>query len=433
MSAIPRPTSAVSQSKDNDAPVASKAVSVRRRVDLLGRALRAPVVPLLLKGKSNKAEPVVSSGASGILFKSFIFAVILPTICAALYYSFIASPIYITEAKITVRQAPQDGNSGGLASAASSILGKIGLNKLEDTSQNTLMVLDYIKSQAVIADIGGKELMQRVYARPYIDWLSRLDGQDSLAEMQTYWKRRVSASVDTSSNILTMRVRAYQAEDSLMLAKEIIANSEALINSISDRSRKDALGRAESQVQVASAELADVRSQMLTFRQFTGSMDPVETAKQILELKSALILQKIELENKLTTAANSGVSGRPGDRYIESQISAVDSQISALDNLLFSKEDQNSISSQLKGYELLKLKEEFASENYMLARASYEDARRKLERQQLYLVTIVPPLLPEVSLSPKVFIDTILVALGCAVLWAIAALLVASVRDSSQL
>jgi capsular polysaccharide transport system permease protein len=111
----------------------------------------------------------------------------------------------------------------------------------------------------------------------------------------------------------------------------------------------------------------------------------------------------------------------------------LDKQIADLNALLLGKTGAGTISNQLKDYEILKLREEFAEQMYMLARSSFEDARKKLDKQQLYLVVVVPPILPELAAYPRVFANTGLVALGSFILWAIAALIFASVRDSQNL
>ncbi len=395
------------------------------RQDLRRKLNERDLIPIV------SSSPDAKSGSGGSLLGTFILAVVLPTVLAFLYYAVWASDVFVAEAKLTVKQAV----AGGAKTEAGSILGGLGigsinLGKAQATTQDAMMILDYIKSRAIVQDVGGKERMASIYAKPSVDWFSRMDPDNNLEENWEYWKERVTVSVDTVSSILTLRVRAYTPEDALKLAQAIVAKSEVLINELSRRNRKDAMTRAEEEVQRAAEKLVDARASVLAFQQRSGSIDPLESAKRITENVSALTLQKIDLETQIATASANGVAGRPGEKYIQSRLAAVNKQLAILEDRLTGPTNADSLSAQLKDYQLLRLQEEFSERMYSLARSSYEEARRNLDRQQLYVAVIVPPLLPEYALYPRIFADTGLVFLSCLVLWGIAGLLIASVKDS---
>lgn len=388
---------------------------------------------VLGRGTNDREETVSGGGAGRLLVRSFLLFVAFPPLIAFFYYSLIASDVYVAETKLTVRAALDNtAKSSGLSGGASSIIGKLGLGQSGSSTQDSRIILDYLKSRAAIEDVGGRATLAEYYEKPTIDRLSRLDSDDYVEEIVDYWRSKVTASVDTVSNILTLKVKGYTPEDAFSLAQKLIASSEALINDISRRSRGDALRRAQEEVARSMTELANARLQLLTLQQTTRSIDPVERAKQITTLISALTLQKVQLESQLAVSDATGVKGRPGDRYIQSRLDVMNNQIRDLENMLTGR-NTSSASMQLKDFELLKLRQEFAEQIYTLARASYEEARRNVEKQQLYLVVVVPPFKPEHALFPRVFIDTILVFLACLVLWSIGALVVASIWDSTEL
>lgn len=374
------------------------------------------------------------SGGGRFLAISFFTFVILPAVFALFYYTFFASDVYVTEAKITVRESVSSTPDAKTTSstAASSLLSKVGIGRSGVTAQDTMIVLDYLKSRAVISDIGGRERLKSFYDRSDVDWLSRLDSSKDMETLWGYWNNRVTASVDTMSSILTLRVRAYRPDDAVALSQQLIARSEELINRISRRSREDALRRASDEVVKSMRELAEIRSQILAFQQHTNSIDPLETAKQLTALVSSLTIQKIEMESRLTASERAGTRDRPGEQYMRTQIGVINRQIDELNAKLTGKDSPTSVSTQLKDYEVLKLRQEFSEQIYTLARSSFEEARRQLDKQQLYLVVVVPPALPDYGLYPRPLVDAGLIMLGCLVLWAIGALLVAAVRDSAN-
>lgn len=377
--------------------------------------------------RPERNQLVASSGGSGrLLVTTFSLFVLLPALFAFIYYATIASPVYVTEVKLTVREAAR----GDGRSLAQSILGSIRLGpSSQGTGQDTLMVLDYLKSRAVIQDLGGVGTLAGWYGKPDIDWFSRLESSANLEQSWDYWKTHVTASVDTISNILTMRVRAYTPQDSLDVSQRLVENSEKLVNEISGRRRADALSRAIAEVEKAGAELANVRTAMLEFQKRSGNLDPLETAKVIIGNIATLTAKKIEIETRLATATTTGVGGRPGERYDQARLAAVDEQLGFLNESL-TGDGRNSVSSQLKEYEIIRLKEEFAEKIYTLARTGYEDARKEVEKKQRYVALVVPGVLPDSPLYPQVFTDSGLVGLGCLVVWAIVSLIAATLRDS---
>ncbi|OOG63089.1 hypothetical protein B0E45_29790 [Sinorhizobium sp. A49] len=360
-----------------------------------------------------------------------MLCVATPSIIMLFYYTLWASDVYVSEAKLTVREAIEpDGRASTTSTGASSIMAKIGLNKGGSTAQDSMIIQDYLKSRSAVLDVGGRAKLAEVYDHPGIDWFSRLDSSSDIETLWSYWKERVTVSVDGLSNILTLRVRTFSSDSSVALAQELVASSEALINNISRRNREDALRRANSEVERSIAALAEARSQILSFQQRNKTIDPVQSAKQVASLVSALSLKKIELESQLVAGELSGVKGRPGDRYVQTQLDVINQQIVDLESALTGN-SAGAVSTLLKDFEILKLREQFAEQIYMLARTSFEEARRKLDRQQLYVVVIVPPMEPEEALYPRPLIDAGVIFLGLLIIWGVICLLVASVRDSN--
>lgn len=374
--------------------------------------------------------------AKALLFWSFSFFVFLPALLVFLYYSIFAADIYLTETKLTV-QAPVDtrgdtSSLGAKSTTASSLLSSLGIGSGGSTGQDVLIILDYLKSRTIVADLGGGPQMRAAFDKPTVDWFTRLGDVDDIDSLWVYWKGMVTASVDTQSNILTLKVRAFSSEESVKLSNDIVGLSERLINDLSERSRRDALKRSENEVDASASRLADARTALLEFQKENNTLNPVETAKQLTSVVGALTIQKIKLESSLSSAKLGGASERPGDRYIQTQIDVIERQIAEVKASLASGKSDHTIAQQLKQYELLQLRTMFAEQVYSLSQASYQEARQRLERQQRYVVTIVPPIPPDKATYPQPFVNAFLVLLACFVGWSILSLIAAGVMDSSQ-
>jgi capsular polysaccharide transport system permease protein len=377
--------------------------------------------------QTNRQYAMATGGGGGLLFRSFVLMVLAPTVVALGYFALVASDVFVSEAKLTVREAVQSTTSDR---NVTSVLGQLDLGKTGDNAQNSMIVMDYIKSRAVVADVGGRDKLLQVYGTGGIDFLSRLEPTDDLERIWQYWRDHVTASVDTLSGILTLRIRAYTPDDALSLSSEVIQKSEALINAISVRSKEDSLRRAKDEVNLASGMLADARASLLEFQQSSQTIDPTETAKQTLKLISSLTLQKTAIESELATSASLGTINKPGEAQLRARLGAVKNQIEKLNATLTGKDTDVTVSTQLRDFELLKIQEEFAEYMYKLARTSFERARQNLEKQDLYLAVVVPPSRPDSATYPRTFSYTALTFAGLVIAWGIMSLLVASIKDS---
>lgn len=428
--------------KQNPLQVASKAATAYRNqlswrsmasfsglTPRLAKALRNKEVVAVLPSVSTPPPPGAPSNSGAGFLRSLLYIVIIPTIAVFLYYVMLASDVYVTEVKLTVRKTQEGSYSDLSSSVTSSFMKKLDLGSSYSSGQDVQIIADYLKSRAIIHDLGGKPVAGEYFSRGDIDWLSRLKSNAEMEEIWEYWREHITVSIDSVSSILTMRVRAYSSDDSYRLANRIVENSERLINNIAVRTKNDALTRASEEVKRSAADLAGARTDILNFQKNSGSIDPVMAAKQITSAMTELSLKRIQLQSQIDVGSLSGLSERPGEKYLETKVKVIDDQIRQFADKLTGV-STDTLSEQLKEYQLLKLQEDFSEKIYMLARSDYEEARRRILAQQLYVVVVVPPMLPESALLPRPVLDTFVVFLGLFVVWGIGCLLFASIKDS---
>ncbi len=366
----------------------------------------------------------------GIGAKTLIFFVLLPTLLMFLYSLLWESKGYVVEMRLTVRAPPEQKVTAttGEAPTMSSLLSKFSGGS-KSTVQDTFIVLNYLKSRALIADIGGRAYFERIYSGDDIDYFSRLDRGENMEDLWKYWNKHLSASVETISGILTIQVDAYSPESALHLARDLVRLSENLVNEITLRGRKDALQRADLEVSVSSQRLADAREKLLQFRNANLLIDPTSKATSIGEVIAKLTLEKIDLESALATFNGSLSGDSPSERIQRSKLATINKQIAEARAKLTNDKTNDALSAQIAGYERLKLEEQFAQTLYAIAQTSYQKARQELEKQVLYLVVVVAPTLPEAPTTPRVFVSTALLFIELAVVWAIFMLAGAAFSD----
>jgi capsular polysaccharide transport system permease protein len=364
----------------------------------------------------------------GVFGWSFVICVILPTIIAGIYLILIASRQYVAEARFAVRTAVEINAASG--TEALSLIAS--LSSSSSTMQDAFIVADYIESRTIIEDLGGKDIVHAVYSRPEIDWFSRLPGNQTLEKIWKYWKKEIDVTIDTPTGIITLAAYAFRAQDAQRLAALIVQQSERLVNQISERSRSDALLRANAEVQLAQERLGKAREELLDYRNRTNILNPEQSATSIGSIIGQLMVEKLELENQMASTGGSLSADAPTNQFARARITNLDSEIKELQEKMTSESQNSALSEQIAGYEERQLKQQFAEKVYEIAQASYERAREEQDKQQLYLVTIVRPTLPEEAAYPRRLIDTGLIFSVCLILWSMIALMVAAVRDHME-
>jgi len=404
----------------------TKAVEILAPLTTKDAANRLPtLIRESFEGMAEKLATARADAGGGLLGRSFIFAVVLPTFLFWLYACFWQSERYVAETRLTVR-AQHEKKSG---TDAASMITKLTGGGANPSSQDAFMVLNYVKSRAIVADLGGRDYMEKKFARSGIDYFSRLGRNANAEEIWKYWLSHISASVDTLSGILTVRTDAFQPKDALDVARDIVRLSEDLVNKITVRNRTDALSRAELEVTLSRQMLADAREKTLQFRNKNVIIDPSSRATSIGELLGKLMMERMDIVNALSTFSSSLSSDAPSQRLQRTRLAAIDQQIADLKKKLTDPQGADAVSSQIASYERLKLDEQFAERLYSIAQTSYHHARQELAKQQLYLLTIVEPTLPESASYPKATANTILLFCALLVAWAAISLIVASIDD----
>jgi capsular polysaccharide transport system permease protein len=388
---------------------------------------RVANLPATLR-RGETVEPIMATaGGSGgsLLRKSLLWLVLAPTVLFAVYTAFWQSEGYVAEARLTVRAAQE--RPASMADPAS-FLGKL-TGGAKNTQQDSYIILNYIRSHAIIIDLGGRTYLETVFSRPDGDYFSRLKKGRTIEDLLQYWSKHIIASVDTVSGILTVKVIAFTPEDALRVSQDIIQQSEKLVNAISLRNRRDALARAEDEVALSARNLAEARQKTLQFRNENVLIDPASRAAGLSELIGKLTVEKLEIENTLATLSSSLSSDAPSQRFQRGKLDTLNQQIDTLKASLTNLRGDDTVSAQMATFERLKLDEQFAEKIYSIAQNASIRARQELNKQQLFLVTVVAPTLPESATYPKVAANILLLLASLFVLWAIGALIGATIND----
>lgn len=344
------------------------------------------------------------------LVVSFITVVVLPTFGSGVYLALFASDQYASEVRFAVR--------GGERSPLDALSGVFGASGSE-YFQDALIVTTYLHGRQAIEDINKAVDLRRAFSPPEADFLSRFDPRDSIEELVWYWRWRTDISIDSLSGVITVVVRAFTPQDSLDIANQVIAVSEKLVNDLSERSRRDALRQAQTELARAEATLQEKISAMRDLRNSEGVLDADKTADAMIKMLAEMRLERLRLEQEYAVQVRTVSPDTPHLRVLAARIASMKEQIGSLEGQMTRNGVQNApaLADAMGQFDRRKLERDIAQKQYVAAASAFERARVQLETQQLYLATFLKPVLAQEALYPKRWWIWSIILLSALALW----------------
>jgi capsular polysaccharide transport system permease protein len=359
------------------------------------------------------------------LFKNrlLVATVFAPTLLAVVYYGFIASDIYISESRFVVR-SPQRQQSSSVLGA---IFSGAGFTRSQD---DAFSVHDFIVSRDALSELDTKLQVRKAFNDPKVDFLSRfpgLFGDDSFESLHKYYGQRISIVHDSASNISTLRVSAFNAEQSHAINELLLVMGERLINQTNDRGRQDLVKYAQAEVTAAEGKTKEASLALAGYRNQRSVFDPDRQSaiqlQQVSKLQDELIATKMQLAQVRTLTPDN-----PQVPVLQKRAEALQRE---MDNEMakVAGGGSNSLTNKAAEFERLTLERAFADRQLASAMGSLESARNEARRQALYLERIVQPSTPDMAVEPRRLRAIFTVLMMGLIAWGILNILLAGVRE----
>jgi len=351
----------------------------------------------------------------------FALLVVLPVSLATIYYTLIASDIYVSEAKFIVRGVKGQ-TIGGLAS----FFRTLGIARAED---DAFAVKNFIRSRDAVLELQKKFPLEKMYSRPGVDPLASygvLWAPAGIEQLYQYYLSRVDVAHNDVTGVTTMTVEAFTPEDAHLIASRLLVVSEELVNRMNERASRDALQQARKVLTEAENAVFNAQQKLTEFRNRENFIDPESASVKVIEVIGVLSSQLTDVRIQIAEAQkNSPLSPaldglRIRERALSEQIAAESAKIVGNDQ---------SIASKISAYERLVLQREFTDRALSLALDSLESARQEARGKQLYIQTIVRPNTPDEALEPRRLRYILTVALGCFTLYGMLWLIYAGAKE----
>lgn len=354
------------------------------------------------------------------ILKTLATVVGVPTLAAILYYGFLASDMYVSEAKVAVRSAKSGLSTNGLTALLASPV-------LSSGGQDSLVVMEYAKSLDIVKELRAKLDFDRHYGAQSVDWLARLDDDATQGELLEYYLKRVEIQRDMSSDVLSVKVRAFSPQMAQDLAALIIELNEQLVNRLSSRMEEDAIASAREEMERA---VQHVRQTAQDINRFQTANDSVSLSDE----SAALFGRVTSIEARLSETRAELSETMAYMRENSADVVALKNRVNALDRQLRLEKGRvnggdGALGSLIENFQPLVLEQEIAQQQYASALASFEAARFDAQRKKQYLITFVEPGLPDAATEPEWLIKVITVMLFSFLAYLIGGLLWSALKD----
>lgn len=344
-----------------------------------------------------------------------VLVVLLPTILSAIYYTVIASDLFVSETRFAVRTLGGVDKKDGGGFVMQSIV------------SDTLGVTDYLRSLDAMHAIDTKHNLRKTYQDPVADFLSRLPKNPTQEQLLDYYRNRLEITVDSLSGIITLKVQAFRPEAAREIATTMVELSEQLVNEFSKRVTADYSELANAEIRIAEKQLEEARLNLMRYREEQKTLDTTESSKSVMEIISRMKADLAKVEADMRANAVFLKADNPRMFALRTQAAALRDQIDRESTRIGS--DQDRLAVVVGEFERLQIAREFAEKRYGLALESAETARAEATRQHSYLVSIVRPQIAEQALYPRRLLIVATVLVASLMIFAIGSLIVVGIRD----
>lgn len=368
------------------------------------------------------ALPRLADSAFGIT--AFVLAVVVPTILTALFYMFLATNQYATVSQFAVR-----GPAG--AAGPADMLGLFATTASSETA-DTYILINYIHSRDMIEEVDRRINLREIYDRPEADFYYRFDPTKPIEKFVGYMKTMITTEFDTFSGVVTLTVRAFRPEDAQLVAENVIAAGERLVNTLSARAREDSLREARAEVAKAEQRLRLSRAMIATFRGTEAEIDPAAAAAAQQGVITKLEGEATTIGAQLNALRQTMSPSAPSVVRLESQLAAVRQQADVERQKVALERagtTGTALTARLTRFEELETERQFAERAFVSSLASLEGARLESDRKQRYLAVFVSPRSAEEAQYPQGLRWTAVIFGICIIVWGIFSIVIAGVRD----
>ena len=362
--------------------------------------------------------------APALLRRRIIGAAVVFSLLSAVYWAFIASDRYVSEAHVIIQRTDF---AGGPNLDFSSLLGGANGGRADQ-----LLLRSHLLSVDMLKKLDAALHLRAHYADPQRDPLSRMWDKDApIEQFHKHYLERVSVELDEYAGVLMVKAEGFDPQTAHAIATELVQEGERFMNQMAHTLAQTQVAFLETQVTDMNARAMQARQAVLGFQNKNGLVSPQATAENISGIVAKLEAQRTELETQRSALQSYLVPSHPSIVQIDQQIAAVGKQLAQEQARLTSPRGKT-LNLAVEEFQRLEMHAAFTQDVYKTALVALEKGRIEATRTIKKVSVLQAPTVPEYPLQPRRLYNTLVFALVAMLLAGVAHLLAAIVRDHTD-
>ena len=350
---------------------------------------------------------------------------ILPWVLYAFYLIVWAAPQYESQSQLIVKSS-----DGGSSFDPSSLLMAAGVSG--GSSNESSLVEAYIQSADMIKYLDSTIQLRDHYTSDEADMFSGLSSEHKQEDFYQFYLNHVDVSVDSTSSVITLRTRAFNAEYAQVINQAIVEKAEQFINTINNNLAKSKLVFAKGEHEIVEQKLQNAKTEILGFQSKYNVLDPTAEGAAFQQIAFSLEATLAQKKAELSTMATMMSNMAPEVINIKRQISALQKEVEKQKEKISTTEGPGqslSVSELMAQYSNLQVQLQLAIQAYSSSLITLENARVEAYQKLQHLVTVESSTLPDDNSYPTILYNLVLFGVALLLLYGIARIIVATIRE----
>jgi len=351
-----------------------------------------------------------------------ISAAVIVSLLAAVYWLWIASDRYVSEAHVVIQRTDL---ASGQSMDFSSLLG----GAINGSRADQLLLRDHLLSIDMLKKLDAELNLRDHYSDRRRDPLSRMWDQDAFIEwFHRYYLSRVSIVFDDYAGVLMIKAQGYDPKTAQAITTQLVQEGERFMNGLAHSLAQEQVAFLEKQVEKSNVRAIQARQAVLSYQNKKGLVSPQATTENMAGIVAKLEAQRSGLETQRSALAAYLVPKHPSIIQLNQQIAAVEKQITQEQAKLASPSGAT-LNRTVEEFQRLQMEAAFAEDIYKTMLVALEKGHIEATRTIKKVSVFQSPTHPEYPLEPRRFYNTLVFMLVALLLAGVVHLLAAIVRD----
>jgi capsular polysaccharide transport system permease protein len=355
----------------------------------------------------------------------FLSLALLSTLLAAVYWLWLASDRYVSEARVVIQSTELP---GGQSMDFAGLLGGAAASNRPDQ----LLLRDHLMSVDMLRKLDAQLNLRAHYSDSQSDVLSRLWANDEAIEwFHRHYLSRVNITLDEYAGVLVIQAQAYNPRMAQAITTQLVQEGEATMNRLAHQLAQAQVQFLEQQVNTLHQRVLQTRRAVLDYQDKQGLASPQATAESIAAIVARLEAQRADLQTQRSALQAYLVPEHSSIVLLDQQIKAIQNQIAQEQNKLTSGKGPT-LNRTLEAFQRLEMEALFAQDVYKTALIALEKGRVEATRTLKKMSLLQAPSLPEHPMQPERYYNLLVFAIVALLLAGVAHLMLAIVKDHND-